>query len=455
MNDDTKMQHEHHLRVAAEDLATAADMSTIWKPLKDAALAQGAPELRDAHGNGFVLAPFGWRAPDPDALGSLLEPALIAQLSCLLPQPNPAATDARLWDSRMDQNGEARRAMALARWGLGFVSHCGGYSQSISAIERVLRELALPVNPSPLLETMIMAALDPGWRSTPGDVSARLIALAGSRELWDEHSAWRISFAQSDNAFMDSLSDRFDIGHYGAAMVKAGADRHACAEAVAFLLKTFAPPTPSSEIDWDAVGRKVGSQLRHNFMRGHKIPETFFKHIPIQFWLGAKSEMGPASKLGSLLYQRLLDVATTDPKVKSRLCASAWMGFDRKEIEAFEARFPGQSGSLLKPAVSAELAGSLGSVLSVHRIAKTLGRPTGAWARAAFAANGFTAANITDKAWHNEGGATAVVEAMMSTYAIREAILLKAQVVESARDRALATGQKKAPALKKSQSKRI
>lgn len=437
--------------------ATAADMSKIWSPLKTAVLAQGAAELRDGCGDGFVRPSFGWRSPDPSALGAILEDALLAQLSGLLPKfgAKPFSKGEKGWKQRSEQISEDRRALALASWGLDLVSDGWGYAQSLAALSRACRELPLIADPAPLLETMLRGAVTGPYRSTLDDASARLIALAGAGDIWSDKSGWGGAFAKKADAFSDPLARRLDIGHWGAAMIKAGSERHDSAEAVVFLLSKYAKIGAEDDMDWFIVGGQVGSQLGTKFVRAEKLPEVFFEKIPMHFWLGAKSDMGPASKVGAVIYQRLLARAGVDAKIKSRLCASAWMGLDRKEIDAFESMYPGESGVLLKTAVAEELADASGFVSAIYRLATNLGRPSGAWAKKAFAAQDLRSETLVEKVWSSPGGAANLVDAMGSAYATREALLIKEEVGRAAKRKALDEGKKSAPSVKRAKPKRI
>lgn len=456
MIDEKKSKERFERQKAREAKLSEKDMANIWQPLKDAVLAQGASELRDYHGQGFVHAPFGWRSPNPAELGVVLEKALSKQLSQLVGErfDEPEGNSAESWERRSELSGEKIRVMSLAAWGVGFVGECWGYGQALEAVGRACRELPVAASPAPLHHALLRGALDCGWRSTPSDVAERLNAFARNADIWSKDTAWGARVASEKEALYDALLDRFDVGHWGGALVKAATERHDCAESAAFLIKKFAAGRPGVEVDWSESGSKVGKQMGYLFVRADKLPEAFFEHLPMEFWLGAKTEMGPASKVGAAILQRLLARAKTDAAMKERLCAVVWMGLDRKEIDAFDANFPGEAAGLLKPGVRGEFSDMIRRVSASYRLETSLGRPSGAWARKAFASQGLDPETVADKVYRHADAENLLVASLESAYATREALLIKASVKEAAVDKAAKSG-KKLAVVKKGKPKRI
>lgn len=361
----------------------------------------------------------------------LLGDAIRIQLAGLL----SAGNKTKIKD-RFEHESESRRVMGRASWGLEVICRIGGFKEGLSALESCL-DMDIGARRADPLQVLLQAGLDNGWGDTPDKMKERMAALARSK-MWDESSAWAVA-EKTNEANKWSMLDRFEGGHWIAAMIRATTLRNELAPSIAFLIEKYVLLNErSDEPDWHRLGEAAGKQMGGRFVRADKMPESLLEDLGDEFWLGFKGSLGGTSKVGNWVLERLIERSKSDEEVKKLLCAKVWLGLDKKEIKMFDDAFPGYSSKGAKKAVEDFIEHS-SAISTVFNLRDSLGQPRGAWAKKVFVACGLE--DPSSGACYGRELAEEMGKAFESLLAFKEAKELAEAVKQAAIERARKSGE--------------
>lgn len=401
-------------------------------------------QMKSAFQGGLPSPPWNWKTPTPEAVGERLREGLAREL---------AEFEAKAVKPKSYDDYDGRRAFqqldwecsGVRVWAVDMACKAGAFEQALAAV-MAADQIASCAEREPTIRALLEGALDTRRNETPSDAARKLIQLAAAEGLWSAESAWAQENARARGVFVDGFGrDKARrVGWNAAKLIKAAELRPECAGAVATILKGL---IKTEELNWGEVGEEASGELARAYIRAERAPQALFELLPPEFWLGAKTEMFGASKLGARILSEALRMARDDQWVKDQACLLAWSGLERKEIDAFEAAFPGESAACLKRAMrNRKSPGEPGS-REGHALSTVLGmrvesaakRASGKWARAALAANGMSDDGRAD--FNAAQGFEALI-------AQREADILRKQIKEDKAARAAQAKEEGAPAPK-------
>lgn len=420
-----------------------------WEAFKE---AMGAP-MKPAFQGGLPSAPWGWRTSAPDELGERLKEGLERELAEFEAKAvAPSAYDD--YDGRRAFRDLDWEVSGVCVWALDQACRAGAFEQALRAVEAA-DQIASRCEREPLIRALIEGAVETRREETPSDAARRLIALAASEGLWSAESAWAKENQRARDAFIDGFGrDKARAAGWTAAkLIKAAELRPECAVAVAKILSGV---VKTEELNWGEVGEEASGSLSRSYIRAEKAPAALFELLPPEFWLGAKVEMLGASKLGARILSEAFKAGKADRWVKDQACLLVWSGLDRKEIDAFEAAFPGESADCLGRAMRSRQSPGGAGARGGHALSTTLSfrfeaaakRPSGKWARAALSAHGLDEGRTSLK----------MGDALRALIAQREADILRKQIKEDKAARAKAAeeaGEAPAKRVKKAAAKSL
>lgn len=423
---------EESKRKSQDQLAeeTLAECHRVWGPFME---AMGSP-MKAAYAKGLPSAPRGWIAPDPAALGEALRGCLLEQLKSFGESVvAPSAWDD--YDGRRALQERDRQCSSLMFWALSEASGAGAFEQAVAAVEAAHGE-AFIADPEPGRRALIQAAANTSWAETPSDAARRINQLGAADLMWRSDSPWETAARGARGEWYDAFGRDKErrVGWDAAKLVKAAELRHECAEAALKAIKAMV--ALEGDLAWGAMGEKAGESLSNLYARADRVPEALYSGLPIEFWLGVKSELTGSSKLGAELLKRALAAGKADGWARDQACLLAWSGLEKKEIDAFEAVYPGESGACLRRALNESLrigdegfrgGYALGTLLE-FRLSAAAKRASGKWA-AALASPGERGDPVSIRMGGFRGPeATELFDGLM---ALRESDLLRREVKEA------------------------
>lgn len=408
-------------------------------------------------GSSFGRAPYGWKTPTPDALGEAVGKGVLNQFAAFERERDPQGHvygAQKTTEERVAYLSLERRAFSMCSWGVNLAAGAGAYPQALAAAGEAFGSVALPVNPGKLRVSLIQAAIKSSASSDLDYAAGNLVALAANKGIWDMDSVWQGSYDVKNPSGLTGRDYKDHLGNIFSEMIRVSCLRPRCAEAVAQIMERVVSYDMHESWDgvqnWERWGEKTGESLRHDYVQAKNIPQELRDRLPKEFWLGVKNAMTPGSKMSADLLPRLMSAAEEDEPFKRKVCASVWSFLDRKEIDAFEARFPNYAQAHAAEAVSALCSGALG-IIGLYRLEAALKRASGKWAWSGFKSAGYKSPDGVADADMGPRGAGVKI-ALEAVVALRQAGVIAEELKEAKRLRAQEALEKgeKAPVQKRS-----
>lgn len=424
--------------------ALLKELSLRWGPFMEAI---GGP-MKPREPGELPEAPWGWRAKDPEAVGAALKEALLDQLR--------EGTLATAGADERDRDGMSvfwaaeSRTEALCVWAVSQAARAGAFEPALEAMEAA-HQSAFSLEDQAVARALLTEALETRGRETPSAVEARINRLGAAEALWSGESAWAKGAERARDRWAGAFRRHHEerLGLLAAELVKAAELRPGCAESAARVIRGL---TENREVAWGAAGEKAGESIGRLKIKAERVPEALFSGLPIEFWLGVKSQLSGASALGAEIFRRALVAGKEDEWARDQACLLAWSGLDRREIGAFEAAFPGGARACLKRALGDPdgpddegfRGGYALTMMLDLRMAAAAARPEGKWARAALAdESGEIKGSLGSPSFEKS------MRALDGLMALREADLLRQEVKAAKAERMSAAAAAGEPAAKK------